>query len=844
MGKELDIINLLSQTKIQDLHVEEEMQKSFMNYAMSVNVSRAIPDARDGLKPVHRRILYGMHALGITPDKPHKKCARTVGDVMGKFHPHGDSSIYDAMVRLAQNFSINEPLIDGHGNFGSVDGDGAAAMRYTEARLSKISGEMLRDIDKNTVDFVPNFDGEEEEPTVLPAHFPNLLVNGSSGIAVGMATNIPPHNLGEVIDGVNALIDNPEITCEELIDFIPAPDFPTKAVLMGTAGIRKAYLTGKGNYVLRSKAIIEEEDEDNKKPKIVFTEIPYQVNKKRAIKQVQDLVRDKRLEDISTIRDESDREGTRVVVELKKGSSPEVVLNTIYKHTQFQISDGITFLALVNNQPKLLTLKDMLSVYLEHQVEIVTRRSKYDLEKLGDRVHILDGLVLALANIDDIITTIKASADRAEALINLTTKFTLSEKQASAILDMRLQRLTGLEIEKLKQELADLKALIEELNILLSSRQNILAKIKEELLDIKAKYGSARKTEIGLDYSNIDIGDLIKKEDVVITISHTGYIKRLPVEEYKAQHRGGRGVNAHKTKEEDWVENMFVTFSHDDLMFFSTKGKVYRLKAYEVPEASRTAKGRAIINLLELDKEENEQIQSVLPVKQTEEGYMIIATRNGLIKKTAVSEFASIRKTGKIAIKLNDGDQVINVAFTNGNNEILVASHEGKCIRFSETDVRATGRDTMGVKSIELNESDYVVDMTVINENAEFITITENGYGKRSELNDYRLQTRGGKGVKAGVFNEKTGKLVNLKQVTGEEDLMLIADNGVIIRMHTDSINTIARTTQGVRLMRLDNNAKVMCMALSQKEDDEETVGSETAEVLSDSTENSTENNE
>ncbi len=835
MGKELDIINLLSQTKIQDLHVEEEMQKSFMNYAMSVNVSRAIPDARDGLKPVHRRILYGMYALGITPDKPHKKCARTVGDVMGKFHPHGDSSIYDALVRLAQNFSINEPLIDGHGNFGSVDGDGAAAMRYTEARLSKISGEMLRDIDKNTVDFVPNFDGEEEEPTVLPSHFPNLLVNGSSGIAVGMATNIPPHNLGEVIDGVNALIDNPEITCEELIEHIPAPDFPTKAVLMGTAGIRKAYLTGKGNYVLRSKAIIEEEDEDNKKPKIVFTEIPYQVNKKRAIKQVQDLVRDKRLEDISTIRDESDREGTRVVVELKKGSSPEVVLNTIYKHTQFQISDGITFLALVNNQPKLLTLKDMLSVYLEHQVEIITRRSKYDLEKLGDRVHILDGLVLALANIDDVIATIKASADRAEALVNLTTKFTLSEKQASAILDMRLQRLTGLEIEKLKQELADLKALIEELNILLSSRQNILAKIKEELLEIKAKYATPRKTEIGLDYSNIDIGDLIKKEDVVITISHTGYIKRLPVEEYKAQHRGGRGVNAHKTKEEDWVENMFVTFSHDDLMFFSTKGKVYRLKAYEVPEASRTAKGRAIINLLELDKEQDEQIQSVLPVKQTEEGYMIIATRNGLIKKTAVSEFASIRKTGKIAIKLNDGDQVINVSFTNGNNQILVASHEGKCIRFSETDVRTTGRDTMGVKSIELNKDDYVVDMTVINENAEFITITENGYGKRSELNDYRLQSRGGKGVKAGVFNEKTGKLVNLKQVTGEEDLMLIADNGVIIRMHTDAINTISRTTQGVRLMRLDNNAKVMCMALSQKEDDENV---ENTEVNSDNAEN------
>ena len=828
MSKEQDILNLLSQTKIEEMHIEQEMKESFMSYAMSVNISRAIPDARDGLKPVHRRILYAMHEQGITYDKSYRKCAKAVGDVMGKYHPHGDSSIYDALVRLAQNFSINEPLVDGHGNFGSVDGDGAAASRYTEARLSKISNEMLKDIEKDTVDFVPNYDGEEMEPTVLPARFPNLLVNGSNGIAVGMATNIPPHNLGEVIDGVVALIDNPEISCEELIDYVPAPDFPTRGIIMGTKGIRKAYLTGRGNIVLRSKAIIEEESDTNKYPRIIFTEIPYQVNKKKAIRQALDLIKNKETEDIHYVRDESDREGIRVVVELKKGASPEVVLNMLYKRTQFQISDGIIFLALDNNQPKLLNLKEMLSIYLEHQIQVITRRSNFDLAKAQERAHILDGLVLALANIDDIIATIKASADRQEALANLTTRFNLSEKQASAILDMRLQRLTGLEKEKLEEELRNLKAFIEELNILLSSRTNILAKVKEELLEIKHKYATPRKSEIGIDYSDINIGDLIKKQDVVITISHSGYIKRMPVDEYKAQNRGGRGVTGHKTKEEDWVENMFVTFSHDDLMFFSTKGKVYRIKAYEVPEASKTAKGRAIINLLELDKENGESIQSVLPVKPNTEGYMIIATKNGLIKKTAVEEFASIRKNGKIAIKLNEDDQVINVGFTSGNDEILVASHEGKCIRFNETDVRATGRDTMGVKSMNLNSDDYVVDMTVIKPESEFITITENGYGKRSIVDDYRLQSRGGKGVKAGTFNKKTGKLVNLKQVTGEEDIMLIADNGIIIRMHTDSINTISRTTQGVRLMKLNNGAKVMCMALSEREEEHlEDVSSE-----------------
>ena len=812
-----ELNKIIDNTKIIKKEVKDEMSKSFIAYAMAVNVSRAIPDVRDGLKPVHRRILYTMGEMGVFSDKPYRKCARIVGDVMGKYHPHGDSSIYDALVRMAQDFSINTPLVDGHGNFGSVDGDTAAAMRYTEARLSKISGELLKDINKNTVDFYPNYDETEEQPRVLPANFPNLLVNGSDGIAVGMATNIPPHNLKEVCDGVIALIENPAIEIDELIDIIPAPDYPTKGLIMGTNAIRHAYRTGKGGVVLRANCEIEE-NEHSGKSRIIVHELPYQVNKAKLIKSIANLVKEKKIEGISDLKDESDRNGMRVVIDIKKDFNAQVVLNYLYKHTQMQVSNGIIFLALVNNEPKILNLKEMLYYYLEHQKEVVTRKTKYDLAKAKEKEHILDGLVLALNDVDAVIKTIKQSIDKQTAIQNLISGFNFTQIQANAILEMRLQRLTGLEIEKLKEDLKSLKAQIADFEDILNKPERVLAIIKTQLEEIKEKYGVPRKTTISIDYSEINLADLIEKHDVVISLTHQGYIKRQPLSEYRAQRRGGRGITAHKSKEEDYIEIMFVTHSHDDLLFFTNSGRVYRIKAYEVPEASRQAKGRAIVNLLQLNNDE--RVTAIIPLKEDATGSLVMATKNGLIKKTDLTHFESIRIVGKIAIKLVEGDELISVQLASGQDEILVASHEGKCIRFSENDVRSMGRDTQGVKSINLTEDDYVVDMVVLNKDCKILTVSEQGYGKRSSIDDYRLQTRAGKGIKAGVFNSQTGKLVSLKQVNENEDVMLITQAGIIIRTPADSISVIGRNTKGVKLMRLEEGDRIVAVATGEKEDE------------------------
>ena len=815
---------MFKDTKVHKIEVEDELKKSFISYAMAVNVSRAIPDVRDGLKPVHRRILYSMGELNNFNDKPYKKCARIVGEVMGKYHPHGDSSVYDALVRLAQDFSINEPLVDGHGNFGSVDGDPPAAQRYTEARLSKIAAEMLRDIDKETVDFYPNFDDTLLQPRVLPAKFPNLLVNGADGIAVGMATNIPPHNLIEVCNGVQALIDNPDIDIDDLIKIIPAPDFPTGGIIMGRTALKHAYKTGKGGIVVRGRAEIEEH---NGRYRIVITELPYQVNKAKFIIQMADMVKSKRLEGISDIKEESDRDGMRVVVDIKKDANAQVVLNMLYKHTQLQVSDGIIFLALVGNQPRVLNLKEMLYYYLEHQKDVVTRKTVFELKKAEEREHIVKGLVIALANIDEVIAIIKGSDDKQDAQEKLMANFELSEKQAVAILDMKLSRLTSLEVEKLKEELAELEKLIADLKDILEKPERVLAIIRDELEQVKINYGNPRKSEISIDYGDIDIGDLIERETVVISMSHCGYVKRMSVSEYKSQKRGGVGISAHKTKDEDFVENMWTTNSHDDLMFFTNKGKVYRLKAYEVPEASKISKGRAMVNLLQL--EQDEKVTTIIPIAEGQEKTnLVMATKRGLIKKTALSEFESIRKVGKIAIKLVDDDELISVGLTGGEDEILLASNNGKCIRFSEKDVRLMGRVSQGVKSMDIGKNDLIVDMSVVDPESELITITEYGFGKRSSIAEYRLQTRGGKGVKAGNFNEQTGHLVALKQVSKDEDLMIIADNGVIIRTPIEDISLISRSTKGVKVMKLRDDAKIVSVALALKEDEEP----ETAEEM------------
>lgn len=811
-------------SRVLQVEVNDEIKKSFIAYAMAVNVSRAIPDVRDGMKPVQRRILYSMGELNLFADKPYRKCARIVGDCLGKYHPHGDSSVYGALVRLAQDFSIRCPLVDGHGNFGSVDGDPPAAMRYTEARLSKIAAEMLRDLDKETVDWYPNFDDTLMQPTVLPSRFPNLLVNGSDGIAVGMATNIPPHNLGEVISAVDALIDNPDITVDELMEYVPAPDFPTGGLIMGRGRIRQAYRTGRGGIIIRAKTEIEEAESG--KHRIVVTELPYQVNKAELIKTMAELVKDKRVEGISDIREESDRDGMRIVVDVKRDAQPQVVLNMLFKHTDLQTSGGIIFLALVKGEPKILNLKEMLYYYLEHQKEVIERRTRFDLARAEEREHILQGLVIALANIDRVIQLIKESKDKYEASAKLVAEFLLSDKQAGAILEMRLQRLTSLEVESIRAELKDIEERIADFKDILARPERITAIVKTELGEIKDKYDAPRRSQICVDYDEIDIGDLIDREDVVISMTHSGYVKRLPVSEYKAQHRGGTGITAHKPKEEDFVENMFVTCTHDDLLFFTNYGRVYSIKAYEVPEAERTARGRAIVNLLQLSSDE--KVNAVIPVKEGSDhsGYLMLATRDGLVKRTAFTEFESIRKVGKIAITLTEGDELISVQILSDGDEILLASSGGKCIRFPATSVRPTGRSSMGVRSIRLGSGERVVDMAVIKKDStqEVLTVSRLGYGKRSDLDEYRIQSRAGKGTLAGKFNEVTGELVNLKLINPTDDVMMIADNGIIIRIRAEEISKISRNTKGVRIMRMKNEGNVVCVAVAPPEPDEQTI--------------------
>ena len=817
----------LSMTKLVNVEVDSELRQSFIDYAMAVNRSRAIPDVRDGLKPVHRRILYSMNEMGLTPDKAFKKCAAIVGDVLGKYHPHGDSSVYDALVRLAQDFSINLPLVDGHGNFGSVDGDPPAAYRYTEARMTKLALEMLRDIDKNTVDCKANFDDTRKEPVVLPARYPNLLVNGADGIAVGMATNIPPHNLGEVIDGAIALIDNPDITVDELMDYIPAPDFPTKGILMGRSGIRNAYRTGRGNFILRSRCEIEEYDNGNRS-RIIVTELPYQVNKEKLIGTIVEYVKDKKIEGIANINDESDRHGMRIVIDVKKDANPQVVLNTLYKQTKLQVSDGIILLALVGTDPKVLNLKEILVEYHKHQREVIVRRTRYDLEKAKERCLIIEGLLKALADIDEVVAIIKKSKDRQEASARLIETFDLDAegRQANAILEMRLQTLTNLAVNKLTEEHEEIVATIKDYEDILANVSRVDAIIKDDLLIIKEKYARERYSEVSVLEGSIEDEELIPREDVVISRTHFGYVKRLPVQEYKAQRRGGKGITGHKPKEEDFVVDMFITSTHDPLLFFTSRGKVYSIKGYEIPEAQRTARGRAVINILPL--EEGERVNAVIPLKEGTSGYIAMATRNGLIKKTALEEFASIRKTGKIAISLNEGDELISVQFTSGEDEILIGTKQGKCIRFYEGvddkgvyGLKPIGRDTQGVKAMDLNDGDELVAMSVVKPERFVLTITSNGYGKLSDIEDYRLQNRAGKGVKAGAFNDKTGDLVCLKFVSLEEDVMLISDTGIVIRVRANELSKLSRDTQGVIVMRLDSGI-VSTVAVVPHEDEEE----------------------
>ena len=807
--------------RIIDVNIEDEMKKSYIDYAMSVIVGRALPDVRDGLKPVHRRILYAIMELGLTPDKSHRKSARIVGDVLGKYHPHGDTAVYEAMVRMAQDFSIRYPLVDGHGNFGSVDGDSAAAMRYTEARMAKITVEMLADINKETVDFMPNFDETLKEPIVMPSRFPNLLVNGSSGIAVGMATNIPPHNLGEVIDGVITLIDNPDASLEDITEHIKGPDFPTGGIILGKEGIREAYRTGRGRILTRAKTEIEEMP--NNRSRILVHEIPYQVNKSRLIEKIADLVKEKRLEGISDIRDESDRTGMRIVIEIKRDVNPNIILNYLYKHTQMQETFGVIMLALVNNEPKVLNIKEMIYHYIAHQKDVVTRRTIYDLERAEARSHILEGLIIALDSIDAIISLIRSSRTTQIAKEGLMANFNLSEKQVQAILDMRLQRLTGLEREKIEEEFAGLQNTIQYLMGVLADESILLGIIKDELLVIKNKYNNPRRTEFMAMEGEIDIGDLIDEHDVVITLTHAGYVKRIPLNTYRSQRRGGRGITGLQTREEDIVEDIFTTSTHQRLMFFTSLGKVYIIKAYEIPESGRQAKGTAIINLLQLSP--GEKIQAFIPVKDSdfeEDKYLFMATRKGLVKKTPLSAFTNIRKGGIIAITLREEDELIRVQLTDGNQEMIMASYLGISIRYHEDNVRSMGRTAMGVKGMNIADDDYLIDMERIREDADVLTISENGYGKRTPVDEYRSQTRGGKGIITMNTTEKTGNLAALKVVTGEDDLIIISSEGVIIRINANEISRMSRNTQGVTLMRMYNDGVVVSVAKAKQEEDDE----------------------
>ncbi|KJS89643.1 DNA gyrase subunit A [Desulfosporosinus sp. BICA1-9] len=805
--------------KVLPMEIADEMQKSFIDYSMSVIVSRALPDVRDGLKPVHRRILYTLHELGLTPNKPYSKSARLVGDCMGKFHPHGDSSIYDAVVRMDQDFASRYPLIDGHGNFGSIDGDSAAAMRYTELRMAKIATYMLADIDKETVDFTPNYDEKQEEPTVLPAKFPNLLVNGSSGIAVGMATNIPPHNLSEVVEATMALLDNPELSIDELMNYVKGPDFPTGGTIMGYEGIRSAYTTGRGSVKTRAKATIERMEKSGK-TRILVTEIPFMVNKARMIEKIADLVRDKKLDGITDLRDESDRSGMRIVIELRRDVNPQVILNQLYKHTQMEDTFGVNMLALVNGQPRTLTLKDMIRYFIEHQKEVIVRRTRFELNKAEAEAHIIEGLRIALDNIDEVIETIRSSSDEANARINLSQKFGLSERQAQAIVDMRLKRLTGLEREKLENQYNELMNTIAYLKSVLASEQMVINIIKAELTDINHKFGDARRTRITVDVSKMDIEDLIAVEDVVITVTHYGYIKRLPLNTYKSQHRGGKGVHGMATKERDFVEHLFTTTTHHNILVFTSQGKVYRLKAHEIPEASRTAKGTAVINLLNLSQ--HEMITAVMAIKDfSPDFFLITATKKGIMKKTALKEYDSSRRDGLIALTLDEGDELIGVKLTQGLDDILLATKNGIAIRFPESDVRYMGRTARGVKGIRLEENDTVVGMDVIGDEGELLTMSENGFAKRTNLKEFRIQGRGGKGIIVMKLNAKTGTLVGIKVVQEEDQLMVITNNGIMLRIQVSSISTQGRSAQGVMAMRTGASSVVAIAKVVMKDEAE-----------------------
>ena len=808
----------ISHGKMLPIRIEDEMQKSYIDYAMSVIVSRALPDVRDGLKPVHRRILYAMHEAGMASNKPHKKSARIVGEVLGKYHPHGDSSVYDATVRMAQDFSIRYMMVDGHGNFGSVDGDSAAAMRYTEVRMSKIAEEMLDDIEKETVDFVPNYDESLKEPSVLPSKVPNLLINGATGIAVGMATNIPPHNLGEVVDGLVKMIDCPEVTLEELIQVIPGPDFPTGAMIMGSEGIRSAYATGRGSVRMRACTRIERMS--NGKQRILVNEIPYQVNKARLIETIAELVRDKVIEGITDLRDESDRNGMRIVMELRKDTNPEVLLNQLYKHTQLQDTFGVNMLALVDGRPRTLGLRDILTYYLAHQKEIIVRRTEFDLKKARDKAHILEGLRIALDHIDSVINTIREAPTVDTARTALMETFSLSERQAQAILELRLQRLTGLERDKIDQDYRDTIDLIHYLESVLSDDQMVFGIIRENLLEMKRKFGDKRRTQIIQQMQDFTNEDLIAEEDIVITITHSGYVKRQPIDTYRSQKRGGRGIQGAGTKEEDFVEHLFSSTTHHHVLFFTSRGRVFVLKGYELPEASRTARGTAIINLLSLQPDE--KVTTVIPVREFVEGsFLFMGTRNGIVKKTNLMEFDSVRKNGLIAIGLDDDDDLIGVKLTDGCQTIILGTRDGMAITFSEEDVRPVGRSARGVKGINLQEMDAIVGMEIMTQNCQVLVVSELGFGKRTAVDQYREQTRGGKGLINLKVTEKTGAVVGLRVVKPEQDLLLINNDGIIIRMDVGQIRVIGRNTQGVALMRMVDNQRIVALAMVDKASDD-----------------------
>ena len=809
--------------KVNDVDIRKTMEQSYIEYAMSVIASRALPDVRDGLKPVQRRIMYSMIELNNGPDKPHRKCARIVGDTMGKYHPHGDSSIYGALVNLAQEWSTRYPLVDGHGNFGSVDGDSAAAMRYTEARLSKISMEMLADINKNTVDFAPNFDETEKEPTILPSRIPNLLVNGTSGIAVGMATNIPPHNLREVIDAVLHIIENEKIgeetTIDEIIDIIKGPDFPTGATILGTRGIDEAYRTGRGK--IRVRAVTDIETMPNGKNRIIVTELPYMVNKARLIEKIAELHKDKRVDGITDLRDESNREGMRIVIELRKDANANVVLNQLYKHSQLQDTFGVIMLALVNNEPKIMTILEMLNHYLKHQEEVVTRRTQYDLNKAEERAHILEGLLIALDNIDEVISIIRRSKTAAEAKANLIDRFGLSDVQAQSIIDMRLRKLTGLEREATENEYKELMVKIEEYKAILGDRTKLLTVISEEITIVKNKYGDDRRTSIGFDEFDISMEDMIPRENTVVAMTRLGYIKRMTVDNFRNQHRGGKGIKGMQTLEDDYIERLFMSTTHHFLMFFTNKGRIYKLKAYEIPEASRTARGTAIVNLLQLMPEE--RITAVIPIDEIEnENYLFMATKKGIVKKTKIGEFANIRKTGIQAINLHEDDDLIEVKVTDGKQEVLLVTKNGLCIRFDENDVRFTGRSSMGVIGINLSYDDEVVGMQLDTQGSEMLIVSEKGYGKRTRISEFNIQRRGGKGVKCYKITEKCGNVVGAKIVDGSREMLLITNEGIIIRIGVADISILGRNTSGVKLMNIDSDTNIVVAGIAKVRDEEE----------------------